>query len=183
MGRETIKEKIEILISYGDISTIKENPPNPTEEEKRLSYIKTYVKRRYKEGKLTESQIKSLEEHGMVWQEKPKKEGIRNNVKILVEHGNIGNIPIYGKNLTDKERKLGEIKHSVKRAYRMGSLTNEEIEILEKNGMVWDEKNLRGRKLEEAKRRKEKSKDKLSKANRLLEQCKRLNKKEDKEKE
>lgn len=183
MGRESIEEKIEELILYGDISSIKENPSNPTEEEKRLSYIKTYVKRRYKEGKLTDSQIELLEEHGMIWQEKPKKVGIRNNVKILIEHGDIENIQIYGKDLTEEERKLGEIKHSVKRAYRTGSLTKEEIELLEKHGMVWDEKRLIGRKLERAKRKKEESKNKLEKANKLLEQCKRIKNKEDKEKE
>ena len=78
---------------------------------------------------------------------KGKKLTIEEKIQILVSTRNIGKIKSKsGKNISDVEKLLREIKCSIKVAYREGKLTKEQIELLEANGMVWEEHKQPGRK-------------------------------------
>lgn len=138
--RLSIDEKIQILLSHGNIADIKivrDNQENTREEKIELGEIVSSLRREYKKGKLTKSQIKILEENGMVWK---RQEAGRSMLDILIASGiNIGDIKQGGKDLTEEERRLGQAKHNLKVAYRKGILSNEIIKEAENHGMVWNE--------------------------------------------
>ncbi len=137
----SIDKKIQILVNYGDISLIRKRK-DCTEKEKLLVEIKNSLKRAYIEGKLTEEQIKLLEEHGMAWNKKIRG---KKALEDLISSGvDIVSIKQKGKNLTEEERRLGEIKHYLKRLYREGELSEDIIRRAEEHGMVWDNSEIRG---------------------------------------
>ena len=78
---------------------------------------------------------------------KGKRLTIEEKIQILVSTRNIGKIKSKsGKNVSYIEKRLRKIKQSIKEAYRKGKLTKEQIELLEANGMVWEERKEPGRK-------------------------------------
>ena len=136
--RLSIDEKIQILLNHGNIGDIKIRRKNAGEEEKKLGEIVNSLRRAYKEGRLTQIQIKTLEENGMIWK---RQEAGRSIIDLLIASGiNIGDIKQNGKDLTEEERKLGQAKHSLKVAYRNGLLSDKIIKEAEAHGMIWNEK-------------------------------------------
>ncbi len=73
----------------------------------------------------------------MINKNKRKGLSIEEKIQILLSHRNLGAIKISRKNATDEERKLIEIVISLRRAYKEGKLTKEQIDVLEENGMQW----------------------------------------------
>ena len=73
----------------------------------------------------------------MINKNKRKGLSIEEKIQILLSHRNLGAIKISRKNATDEERKLIEIIISLRRAYKEGKLTKEQIDVLEENGMQW----------------------------------------------
>lgn len=136
----SIDEKIQILLNHGNIGDIKivgNSVENEREEERKLGKIVNSLRRAYRKGKLTLSQIKILEENGMAWK---RQEAGRSMLDILEASGiNIGDIKQGGKDLTEEERRLGQAKHSLKVAYKKGLLSDEIIREAEEHGMVWNE--------------------------------------------
>ncbi len=133
----SIDEKIQILINHGDIRLI-ERKKGCTEEEMYLVEIKNSLKRAYIDGRLTEEQIKLLEAHGMVWNEKVKG---RKSLNVLIEANAEGGETKQGKkDLTEEERKIRKAKHYLRVLYKKGKLSEDIIRQAEANGMIWDKK-------------------------------------------
>ena len=142
--RLTIEEKVQILVSVGNIGKIKQKVKDANDREKWLGEIKHSIKVAYGKGKLTKEQIELLETNGMVWEE--HKQPGRKSLDVLIASGrNLGEIRQNGRNLSPEERKLASAKHTLIVLYRKGLLSKEIIREAEEHGMVWGRKPL-GRK-------------------------------------
>ena len=135
--QEAGRSILDFLIASGiNIGDIRQNGENLTEEERKLGQAKHSLKVAYAKGLLSNEIIKQAEKYGMVWDER---ETGRTMLKSLISSGkNIGDIKQNGKNMTEEEKRLGEIKHRLMVAYRKGKLSDEVIREAEENGMVWE---------------------------------------------
>lgn len=134
--RLTIEEKVQILVSVGNIEKIKQNKTGASDREKWLGEIKHSIKTAYREGKLTKEQIELLEANGMVWKE--HRGPGRKILDYLIASGkNLGEIRQNGENLSPEERRLASAKHTFMNYYREGRLSEEIIREAEEHGMVW----------------------------------------------
>ena len=137
--RLTIEEKVQILVSVGNIGKIKQKVKDANDREKWLGEIKHSIKVAYREGKLTREQIELLEANGMVWKE--HRGPGRRALDVLIASGrNLGEIRQNGTDLSMEERKLGSAKHSLVALYNKGELSKEIIEEAERYGMIWERK-------------------------------------------
>lgn len=135
----TIEEKVQILVSVGNIGEIKQKVKDANDREKWLGKIKHSIKVAYREGKLTKEQIELLEANGMVWRE--HRGPGRKILDYLIASGkNLGEIKQNGESLSPEERRLASAKHSLINLFNNGKLSKEIIEEAEMYGMAWDRK-------------------------------------------
>ena len=137
--RLTIEEKVQILVSVGNIGKIRQKAKDANDREKWLGEIKHAIKTAFGKGKLTREQIELLEANGMVWKE--HRGPGRRALDVLIASGrNLGEIRQNGTDLSMEERKLGSAKHSLVALYNKGELSKEIIEEAERYGMIWERK-------------------------------------------
>lgn len=142
--RLTIEEKVQILVSVGNIGKIRQKAKDANDREKWLGEIKHAIKTAYGKGKLTREQIELLEANGIVWKE--HRGPGRRALDVLIASGrNLGEIRQNGRNLTPEERKLASAKHTLINLFNKGKLSKEIIEEAESYGMVWNNKKPNGR--------------------------------------
>ena len=136
--QKTLEEKIEYLISRGNIGSIKQSDKD--EEGNPIGRWKNQIKEANKEGKLSEEQQRRLEEAGMLWNERKSKEEqmtLEEKIEYLINRGNIGSI---SRNTKDEEgNPIGRWKTEIKKANKAGILSEEQKRGLEEAGMVWNE--------------------------------------------
>lgn len=167
-GKKSLQILIEANVDIGEVGQAEENL---TGEKGKLGRAKHYLRVLYNRGELSEDIIREAKEHGMVWDRVTRGEKA---LKYLIDSGkNIADIQIRGENLTEEERKLGEIKHYLKRLYREGKLSEDIVRQAEEHGMIWNERDKKGKRknkstLEELKREKEELEDKEERAKILL---------------
>ena len=133
---KTLEEKIECLISRGNIGSIRKNEKD--EKGNPIGIWKNQIKEANKEGKLSEEQQIRLEEAGMIWNETNTTE---EKIEYLIKRGNIGSIKRREKD--EKGNPIGRWKSDIKREYKKGNLSEEQQIRLEEAGMIWDEKGKR----------------------------------------
>ena len=132
----TLEEKIEYLISRGNIGSVKVNEKD--EKGNSIGRWKDNVKKAYKEGKLSEEQQRGLEEAGMVWNEREQEKTLEKKIEYLISRGNISSIS--QKEKDEKGNPIGRWKEDIKKAYKKGKLSEEQQRRLEEAEMVWNEK-------------------------------------------
>ena len=152
----TFEEKTAPLIAYykenGTIGNIRQS--TVFEYDKKTVYIGNLISRlrmEYKAGKLTDEQVATLEAMGMVWDGLAFEERIAQLVAYYKEEGSIANIKFVDKYiLNGKEVQIGRLIQTLREQYKLRlneskkvtsrrkPLTDEEVELLEKMGMIWD---------------------------------------------
>ncbi len=133
--RYSIEEKIEYLISRGNIGSIKQSDKD--EEGNPIGRWKNKIKEAYKEGKLSEEQKRGLEEAGMVWNEREQEKTIEEKIEYLINRGNIGSIRQRDKD--EEGNPIGIWKSQINTAHKDGRLSEEQQRRSEVAGMVWNE--------------------------------------------
>ena len=134
--RITLEEKIEYLISRGNIDNIKKSEKD--EKGNPIGQWKSDIKQAHKKGKLSEEQQRRLEEAGMVWNEREGEKTLEEKIEYLIKRGNIGSI---SQNTKDEEgNPIGQWKSDIKQAYKEEKLSEEQKRGLEEAGMVWNER-------------------------------------------
>lgn len=133
-GRKSLKVLIE---AKEESKKTKQGKQELTEQEKRkIRKAKYYLRLLYKKGELSEDIIRQAEANGMIWEKKNRGEKA---LEELIKAGvNIGTIKQRGKGLTVEEKRLGEIKHYLKKLYKEGELSEDIIRRAEEHGMVWE---------------------------------------------
>ena len=141
----TLEEKIEYLISRGNIGSISRNMKD--EEGNPIGRWKTEIKKANKAGKLSKEQKRGLEESGMIWNEGKSKEQrmtLEEKIEYLINRGNISSISQREKD--EKGNPIGRWKNEIKIAHKDGKLSGEQQRRLEEAGMIWEEKGKRSKK-------------------------------------
>lgn len=94
------------------------------------------VRKWYKQNKLTGEQVKRLESIGMIW-DAASGQRERNYQAALDYYREHGDLKVPAGYVDAGGRRLGWWVKSVRRAYRNGTLDREQIDKLEKIGMIW----------------------------------------------
>ena len=103
----------------------------------KLGYWIDRQRKNYKNNKLSQEQIKLLEEINMVWD--PLEEQWQKNYELAEEYfKEFGNLLIPNRYETKNGIKLGQWIGTQRRDYKNEKISKERIELLESIGMVWD---------------------------------------------
>lgn len=126
---------------FGTIENIKiSDIYNYNGKEVRIGTLINHLRNEYNTGKLLDEQISELEAIGMVWELRARfKDRLAPLKAYYNEVGSLGDIKVKDiYQFQGKDIRIGSLINCLRTEYKQGKLSQEEIEVLNSMGMIWD---------------------------------------------
>ncbi len=142
-NEKSMQEKIDMVEKYvrangADIST-----KIVLEDGTKIGRYIAEIRRAYVNNSLSNNQIAQLEGVGFVWNAKENEKSMQEKIDIVEKYvrANGADISVYL--VLEDGTQIGMYVRSIRKAYRKGKLTEEEIEQLDSVGFIWSARELK----------------------------------------